>query len=168
MSHILVVDDEEAVCWALERALKKEGHTVSVAASAEDALEVAKKRRPDAVVLDVRLPGIDGLTAMGRLRELSGDAPVIVVTAFGNLGTAVRAVEGGAFDYLSKPFDLHQALDAVGRAQRRGPAAAAPPPDRAGGGNRRPQSRDASGLQAHRPGGAARRLRPDHRRERHR
>lgn len=129
MSHILVVDDEEAVCWALERALKGEGHSVSVAASAEDALVAARRRRPDAVVLDVRLPGIDGLTAMGRLREASGDAPVIVVTAFGNLGTAVRAVEGGAFDYIAKPFDLNQALEAVGRAlQRRdvSPAAAAP------------------------------------------
>jgi two-component system nitrogen regulation response regulator GlnG len=131
MSHILVVDDEEAVCWALQRALKGEGHTVSVAASAEDALDAAKRKRPDAVVLDVRLPGLDGLSAMGRLREISGDAPVIVVTAFGNLGTAVRAVEGGAFDYLAKPFDLHQALDSVARAlQRRGmeatPAAVEP------------------------------------------
>ena len=56
MSHILVVDDEEAVCWALQRALKGEGHTVSVAASAEDALAAASRKRPDAVVLDVRLP----------------------------------------------------------------------------------------------------------------
>lgn len=119
MSHILVVDDEEAVCWALERALKGEGHSVSVAASAEDALDVARKKRPDAVVLDVRLPGMDGLSALGRLRELTADAPVIVVTAFGNLATAVRAVEGGAFDYLAKPFDLNQALEAVARALQR-------------------------------------------------
>jgi CheY-like chemotaxis protein len=61
MSHVLVVDDEEAVCWALQRALKGEGHSVSVAASAEEALEQAAKKRPDAVVLDVRLPGLDGL-----------------------------------------------------------------------------------------------------------
>lgn len=127
MSHILVVDDEEAVCWALERALKGEGHSVSVAASAEDALAVAKRKRPDAVVLDVRLPGMDGLSALGRLREVSGDAPVIVVTAFGNLGTAVRAVEGGAFDYLAKPFDLNQALDSVARALQRRGSAEAPP-----------------------------------------
>jgi two-component system, NtrC family, nitrogen regulation response regulator GlnG len=119
VSHILVVDDEEAVCWSLERALKGEGHKVAVAASAETAFDLAKKQRPDAVVLDVRLPGLDGLSAMSRLRRLTHDAPTIVVTAFGNLGTAVRAVEEGAFDYLTKPFDLHHALETIKRALQR-------------------------------------------------
>jgi two-component system nitrogen regulation response regulator GlnG len=119
VSHILVVDDEEAVCWALQRALKGEGHGVSVAASAEEAFVSAEKHCPDAVILDVRLPGLDGLSALGRLREITKDAPVIVVTAFGNLSTAVRAVEGGAFDYLAKPFDLDQALETVARALQR-------------------------------------------------
>ena len=128
MKHILIVDDEEAVCWALQRALAAEGHSTATAASAEQAFQLAAKRKPDAIVLDVRLPGMDGLTALGRLRELSGDAPVIVVTAFGNLSTAVRAVENGAFDYLTKPFDLGQALDAVGRALRRRPPAEPPAP----------------------------------------
>jgi two-component system, NtrC family, nitrogen regulation response regulator GlnG len=116
VSHVLLVDDEEAVCWSLERALTKEGHQVTVASSAEEAFERASRRRPDAVLLDVRLPGLDGLAALGRLRELTDDAPVIVMTAFGNLKTAVRAMEGGAFDYLTKPFDLSQALDAVAKA----------------------------------------------------
>jgi two-component system, NtrC family, nitrogen regulation response regulator GlnG len=119
MSQILVVDDEEAVCWAMQRALVGEGHKVTVAASAEEAFVQAKKQRPDAVILDVRLPGLDGLSALAHLRELTGDAPVIVVTAFGNLGTAVKAVEQGAFDYLAKPFDLDQALEAVKRALQR-------------------------------------------------
>jgi two-component system nitrogen regulation response regulator GlnG len=128
VSHILVVDDEEAVCWTLQRALRGEGHTVDVAASAEEALRRAGARRPDAIVLDVRLPGMDGLTALARLRQVSDDAPTIVITAFGNLATAVRAVEGGAFDYLAKPFDLDQALATVSRAlQRRALQAAAPP-----------------------------------------
>jgi two-component system nitrogen regulation response regulator GlnG len=120
MGHILVVDDEQAVCWALERALKAQGHSVAVAPSAEEAFRRAAQHRPDAVILDVRLPGLDGLSALGRLRQLTDDAPVIVITAFGNLDTAVRAVEGGAFDYLAKPFDLDQALDAVKRALQRG------------------------------------------------
>lgn len=119
MSHILVVDDEEAVCWALQRALTAEGHKVLVAASAEEAFRQAQKQRPDAVVLDVRLPGLDGLSALARLRELTEDAPTIVVTAFGNLSTAVRAVEEGAFDYLAKPFDLDQALETIKRALQR-------------------------------------------------
>jgi two-component system nitrogen regulation response regulator GlnG len=122
MKHVLIVDDEEAVCWALERALAREGYSVAVAASAEQAFALLARRRPDAIILDVRLPGMDGLAALGRIRELAGDVPVIVVTAFGNLPTAVRAVEGGAFDYLAKPFDLGQALDAVGRALNRPPA----------------------------------------------
>jgi two-component system nitrogen regulation response regulator GlnG len=116
---ILVVDDEQAVCWALQRALTREGHRVAVAASAEQAFDLATTQRPDAVVLDVRLPGLDGLSALAQLRELTHDAPVIVVTAFGNLSTAVRAVEGGAFDYLAKPFDLDQALETIGRALQR-------------------------------------------------
>ncbi|MEI7688168.1 MAG: sigma-54 dependent transcriptional regulator, partial [Planctomycetota bacterium] len=121
MSRILVVDDEQAVCWALEQALKAEKHDVAVAPSAEAAFALAEKKTPDVILLDVRLPGLDGLAALARLRKLSNDAPVIVMTAFGNLATAVRAVEGGAFDYLAKPFDLDQILDLVNRAiQRRG------------------------------------------------
>jgi two-component system nitrogen regulation response regulator GlnG len=119
VSQILVVDDEEAVCWTLERALRGEGHRVDVAPSAEVAFRLAQDHRPDVIILDVRLPGMDGLSALERLRQLSDDAPVIVVTAFGNLATAVRAVEGGAFDYLAKPFDLDHALITVGRALQR-------------------------------------------------
>jgi two-component system nitrogen regulation response regulator GlnG len=119
VSHILVVDDEEAVCWSLEQALVGEGHTVAAAPSAEKAFEQVAARKPDAVILDVRLPGMSGLAALGKLRALTGDAPIIVVTAFGNLNTAVKAVEGGAFDYLAKPFDLDQALEAVARALQR-------------------------------------------------
>src|SRR5688572_16531631 len=109
--HILIVEDEQAVCWALERALSGEGH--AVAAAAELALVQLARQKPDVVILDILLPGMDGLTALPRIRELAPDAAVIVVTAFGSLPRAVQAVEGGAFDYLAKPFDLGQALDAV-------------------------------------------------------
>jgi two-component system nitrogen regulation response regulator GlnG len=127
MKKILIVDDEEAVCWALDRALTREGHRVLTASSAEEGFVLAGKECPDAIFLDVRLPGLDGLNALGRFRELSPDAPVIIMTAFGNLTTAVRAVEGGAFDYLAKPFDLDQALEAVTRAlQPRSLASVAP------------------------------------------
>ena len=131
--HILIVDDEEAVCWSLQRALTCEGYAVTVAASAEEAFPLAAANRPDVLILDIRLPGMDGLTALGRLRQLTGDAPVVVITAFGNLASAVRAVAEGAFEYLTKPFDLNQALDAVTRALARravhspSPAAVADP-----------------------------------------
>jgi two-component system nitrogen regulation response regulator GlnG len=128
VKHILIVDDEEAVCWSLQRALSRDGHSVAVAASAELAFALIGQQRPDVIILDVRLPGIDGLSALPRFQQLASGAAVIVVTAFGNLPTAVRAVEGGAFDYLPKPFDLSQALDAVNRALQRRPPREAPAP----------------------------------------
>lgn len=130
MKRILIVDDEEAVCWSLQRALGREGHAVSVAATAEQAFALLERQRPDVLLLDVRLPGMDGLTALARLHQLAPDLPVVVMTAFGDLPTAVRAVEGGAFDYLSKPFDLQQALECVNRAlMRRPPPEASPAGD---------------------------------------
>ena len=124
---ILIIDDEESIAWALQRAFEREGYRVAVAASAEDGLKKAAAHPPDVVFLDVRLPGMDGLTALGRLKG----AAVVVITAHGNLTTAVKAVEGGAFDYLAKPFDLAQALDAAKRAVGRktdGPGGSPPPP----------------------------------------
>ncbi len=120
---VLICDDEEAIAWALGKACEKQGYRVQVAASAEDALAKAKAAPPDAVFMDVRLPGMDGLTALAELRKIAPKAAVVVITAHGNLTTAVKAVEGGAFDYLAKPFDLDQALDTLGRAlQSKGPA----------------------------------------------
>lgn len=113
---LLIVDDEEAVAWALRRAFERDGYRVSVAATAEDGLRQAADRPPEVVFLDVRLPGMDGLTALDRLKSAAPDAAVVVMTAHGNLDTAVRAVAGGAFDYLAKPFELSQALDAARRA----------------------------------------------------
>lgn len=117
--QVLLIDDEEAVCWALARAFERAGFRVHIAPSAEEGLAEARKLCPDAVFLDVRLPGMSGLEALQELREVTKDAPIIVMTAHGNLTSAVRAVEGGAFDYLAKPFDLSQALDVLERAIHR-------------------------------------------------
>src|SRR6476469_5572301 len=119
MPSILIIDDEEPIAWALRRAFEREKYRVGVAASAEDGLAQARKSPPDVVFLDVRLPGMDGLTALAELREIAPAAAVIVITAHGNLNTAVKAVEGGAFDYLAKPFELAAALDAAKRALSR-------------------------------------------------
>src|SRR3989339_797413 len=116
MAHLLVVDDEPSICWGLAKLGKQLGHTVAVATSAEEALTMAGQQRPDAIVLDVRLPGMDGLSAMDRFRDLLGRVPIIVVTAYGALSTAVTAVRNGAFDYLAKPFDLEAAQRAIQRA----------------------------------------------------
>lgn len=121
MSKLMVVDDEQSICWGLSRLGKSLGHEVVTASSAEQALEVAASERPELVILDVRLPGMDGLTAMTHLQQTLGQVPIIIITAFGDLQTAVDAVRHGAFEYIVKPFDLEQ----VERAVERGLAASA-------------------------------------------
>ena len=123
MSRVLIVDDEASICWAFGEYLGDLGHDVAVASSAEEGLDAARQSPFDAVVLDVRLPGMDGITAMGAFRERLGPAPIIVVTAFGSLDTAVKAMAAGAFDYLVKPFDLDQAGAVVSRALESGSGA---------------------------------------------
>lgn len=116
MSRVLVVDDEQSICWGLSRLGSSIGHDVYTASSAEQALEVARDVSPDLIVLDVRLPGIDGLSAISRFRDSLGDVPIIVMTAYGDLNTAIRAVRNGAFEYILKPFDLNTVEKALTRA----------------------------------------------------
>ena len=133
MSHVLIVDDEESICWGLTRLLNETGHEVSVASSAEEALEAVGRQTPDLVVLDVRLPGMDGLSAMQHLTDRAGPIPIVVITAFGSLDVAVTAMRNGAFDYLSKPFDLEQAAGVIERALAHGRQVASRGPERADG-----------------------------------
>jgi len=116
MSRILIIDDEPAIGWSLREMLSDEGHSVEVAASVEAGLETCVRFEPEAMLLDVRLPGRDGISALPELRGVVPNAPVIVMTAFGDLDTAVRAVSAGAFDYLVKPFDLESVSRIVAHA----------------------------------------------------
>ncbi|HCS55663.1 MAG TPA: sigma-54-dependent Fis family transcriptional regulator, partial [Planctomycetaceae bacterium] len=116
MSNILIVDDEPSICWALEQALAEDGHIITTTATAEDALEITRRQIPDVVVMDIRLPGIDGLTALEQLQSRIGATPVIMITAFGNLETAVKAINRGAYEYLTKPFDLEDAIQVIRKA----------------------------------------------------
>ena len=131
MSRILIIEDEPAIGWSLREMLSDEGHAVEVAASVEAGLETCARFEPEAMLLDVRLPGRDGLSALPELRAIVPDAPVVVMTAFGDLETAVRAVNAGAFDYLVKPFDLESVSRILAhalaeRAQRTAAAADRP------------------------------------------
>ena len=99
--------------------------TLRTASSAEQGLELAERERPDVVLLDVRLPGMDGLAALPRLRNCARPRPVIVMTAHGDLSTAVEAVRQGAFDYIAKPFDLAQIERLIERALAQPAAGAA-------------------------------------------
>jgi two-component system nitrogen regulation response regulator GlnG len=118
VSRILIVDDEPSISWGLSRLAREMGHTPDAAASAEEGLRLAEANRPDVLVLDVRLPGMDGLTAMSAFGEQLQGAPIIVITAFGDLATAVEAVKKGAFEYVVKPFDLAEIRAAIERALR--------------------------------------------------
>jgi len=116
MAHLLIVDDEESICWGFSKLAAEMGHTADTTASAEEGLKLAAAARPDVIVLDVRLPGMDGLEAIAHFRDRLGSVPIIVITAYGELPTAVKAVRSGAFDYLTKPFDLAVAQRAIERA----------------------------------------------------
>lgn len=125
MSRILVIDDEPAIGWSLKEFLADEGHEVSVAADVPAAVEAARRLRPEAVLLDVRLGLADGLAAVPALRAAAGPVPIVVMTAFGDLATAVRAIQAGAVDFLVKPFDLEWVAKVVRRVVAPQPAGAA-------------------------------------------
>jgi len=124
MSRILIVDDEPAIGWSLRELFTDEGHSVEAAATVESGLAACARFVPDTVLLDVRLSGRDGIAALPEFKALVPRAPVVVMTAFGDLDTAVRAVDAGAFDYLVKPFDLERVSRTVARALAEGEASA--------------------------------------------
>src|SRR5262249_5111043 len=98
------------------------GHDVDVAPSAEEGLCLASEHRPELLMLDVRLPGMDGLTAIESFHRTLGSTPIIVMTAFGDLNTAVNAINKGAFEYVVKPFEVAEIRGAMERALRTQPA----------------------------------------------
>jgi two-component system, NtrC family, nitrogen regulation response regulator GlnG len=125
---ILVVDDDAAVCWALEQVLKAQGYRVVIAADAAVARRLLRRQRPDLVITDVRMPGESGLDLLAGLKADHPGLPVVVTTAHGTMETAVEAVRRGAFDYLPKPLDLDRTLDLVRRALGEDALAAAAQP----------------------------------------
>ncbi len=116
MSHLLIIDDEQSICWGLKKLAQRMGHSCDAVGSAELGLEAAHERQPNAIVLDVRLPGMTGLEAIEKFQAFLPDVPVVIITAYGDLETAVEAVRLGAFEYLVKPFDLPLAESAITRA----------------------------------------------------
>lgn len=117
---ILVVDDEHLIRWSLEQNLKKQGYEVVTAASGEDALKLLKDEVPDLMLLDIQLPGIDGLAVLERVKEMEEEIIVIMVTALGVLETAVKAMRMGAYDYINKPFNLDELAIVIKKALETG------------------------------------------------
>ncbi len=115
-ARILVVDDEASARSGLEKLLKHSGYDVSLAADGVAALERAGESAPDVVVTDLRMPNMDGMTLLAKLREQDPDLPVIVTTAFGEVSNAVDAMRKGAADFITKPIDFDVLMLSIERA----------------------------------------------------
>jgi len=118
-AHILIVDDDTRVINALRRTLAYEGYSVSVAANGEAALAVARNKPPDLVILDLMLPGMDGLEVCRRLRAAGDGIAILMLTARDTVADRVAGLEIGADDYLVKPFALEELLARVKAVLRR-------------------------------------------------
>ena len=140
--RVLVVDDEKLIRWSVSERLSRKGYQVSAAESGERALEMLATERPDVMLLDVRLPGIDGIETLKRALVLQPDVVVVMMSAHGTVDIAVQGMKHGAVDFLTKPFPLAMLDAAVERAY----AAAATRRRLAGPGSERPTEASAGGM----------------------
>lgn len=114
--HIWIIDDDSSIRWVLEKALQQAGLQVTSFESADAALNAFAESRPNAIITDIRMPGMDGLEFLTLLNEQHPNIPAIIMTAHSDLDSAVSAYQGGAFEYLPKPFDIDEAVDLARRA----------------------------------------------------
>lgn len=115
-NRIFVIDDDRSIRWVLEKALRQAEMEVTSFDSAAGVLEALDRAPPDAIITDIRMPGMDGLALLDAIRGRHPDLPVIIMTAHSDLDSAVSAYQGGAFEYMPKPFDVDDAVDLARRA----------------------------------------------------
>src|SRR5438552_5164538 len=113
---ILVVDDEEIMREILETLLTREGYTVRLASSGAEGLELARAMPFDAAIVDIMMPGIDGIATLDELKRIDEDLAVLIITAYASVGSAIAAMKAGAFDYITKPFKNDEVLVVVRNA----------------------------------------------------
>ncbi|RJG13075.1 nitrogen regulation protein NR(I) [Pseudomonas cavernicola] len=113
---VWIVDDDRSIRWVLEKALQQEGMTTTSFDSADGVLGRLSRQQPDVVISDIRMPGSSGLELLAKIREQHPRLPVIIMTAHSDLESAVASYQGGAFEYLPKPFDVDEAVSLVKRA----------------------------------------------------
>ncbi len=113
---IFIVDDDKQICLILSELIKKEGFEATVAYEGEKALKVLRSETPDLMLVDMMLPGMDGMEVLQQVKELDPELPVVFITAHADARGAVKAIKAGAHDYLSKPFDNHEVIRVVHRA----------------------------------------------------
>src|SRR3569623_1526523 len=115
-NRIFVIDDDRSIRWVLETALKQAQKDVVSFDSAAGVLEALNRAPPDAIITDVRMPGMDGLALLDAIRDRHPDLPVIIMPAHTELDSALSAYQGGAFEYMPKPFAVDEAVDLARRA----------------------------------------------------
>ncbi|NNF97288.1 MAG: nitrogen regulation protein NR(I) [Halobacteria archaeon] len=113
---VWVVDDDRSIRWVLEKAFKQADMEVKSYEQADSVLKALNNAQPDAIISDIRMPGMDGLELLSRIHSRYPDLPVIIITAHTDLDAAVSAYQGGAFEYLPKPFDVDEAVELTRRA----------------------------------------------------
>jgi len=113
---VWIIDDDRSIRWVLEKALQQSGIATQSFENGDRALAQINSTRPDAIISDVRMPGTDGLTLLSNLHTELPDLPIIIMTAHSDLDSAVSAYQGGAFEYLPKPFDVDEAVAVTQRA----------------------------------------------------
>jgi len=116
METVWVVDDDRSIRWVLEKALKGAEMEVQTFENADGVLQQLKVTSPDVIISDIRMPGMDGLELLENIHATNPELPVIIITAHSDLGSAVNAYQGGAFEYLPKPFDVDEAVELTRRA----------------------------------------------------
>src|SRR5947207_94339 len=116
MKPVWIVDDDRSIRWVIEKALSREGIAFNSFSSAQDALDALSGGAPEVLVSDIRMPGLSGLELLNAVKQRHPAVPVIVMTAYSDLDSAVAAFQGGAYEYLPKPFDVDQAVDLIRRA----------------------------------------------------
>lgn len=113
---VLVVDDEETVCRSIRQALVREGYDIDVALSGEEALKMEDKKKYDVILVDLMMPGLNGMDLLKSLKAMSPSVPVVMITGYPTMKTTLQAMQFGAFEFLPKPFLPNDLRGLVARA----------------------------------------------------
>jgi len=113
---ILVADDDEKILFAFQELLKKDGYKCFIAYDGVEAKSIIEKQKPDIIFLDIRMPKEDGITLLKNIQLKFGATPVIIMTGHGTMQTAIKAIQEGAFDYITKPIDVTKVRSIIRKA----------------------------------------------------
>ncbi|MFO7923336.1 MAG: sigma-54 dependent transcriptional regulator [Bacteroidales bacterium] len=116
MANILVIDDEKSIRNSLKEVLEYEKHSIDLSSDGDEGLDMFRKNKYDVVLLDIKMPGIDGIEVLENIMSESSDIPVIMISGHGNIDTAVEAIKKGAYDFIEKPLDLNRLLITIRNA----------------------------------------------------